>query len=96
MGVVHLTPAKMQHWASLPEDPPVAVNDRQVRVYAEQQGGVTLRYWKLALARVWGDPFMMTNDEVAKRLGVAESDLEQIVADTNAALAWNSPRCHLE
>lgn len=47
-------------------------------------------------ARVWGDPFMMTNDEVAKRLGVAESDLEQIVADTNAALGWNGPRCHLE
>lgn len=93
VGVVHLTPAEMQHWASLPEDHPVAVNDRQVRAYAETQGGLTLQYWKLALGRVWGDPFMMTNDEVARRPGVAEADLEQIVTETNAALGWNDPRC---
>ena len=36
---------------SLPEDHPVKVNERQVKAYAET-GGVTLRYWQLALGRV--------------------------------------------
>ena len=93
MAVVHLTPAEMKRWESLPDDHPVAVNDRRLRSYAEQQGGLTLQYWKLALARVWGDPSMMTNDEVAKQLDASESDIEQIVTETNAALGWNGPSC---
>lgn len=72
------------------------MNDRQVRAYAEKQAGLTLQYWKLALARVWGDPFMMTNDEVARRLGVSESELEQIVTETSVALGWNGPRCRAQ
>ena len=71
-------------------DPRALAADDDVRAYAEKQGGLTLAYWRLALGRIWGEPYMMTMDEVAKRLGRPVSELQGLVDETHAALGWES------
>jgi hypothetical protein len=87
MAIAHLSPEEMRQFAEAGKRYPRAVKlDQLIRAYAEQQGGLTLSYWKLALGRLWGDPIMMTTDEVAKRLGRPVSELRRIVEETDRAI----------
>jgi len=67
-----------------PEDPG-AVKDARLKEYAERTGGDTLRFWKLALGRIWGDPIMMSGYEAASRLGLSRSEVERIESESAVA-----------
>jgi hypothetical protein len=87
MAIAHLSPEEMRQFADADKRYPRAVKlDELVRAYAEQQGGLTLSYWKLALGRLWGEPIMMSTDEVAKRLHRPVSELQAIVEETDRAV----------
>lgn len=89
MGVAHLGPDEMAYFADPSQRYPQAVRaDEQIRDYAERTGGLTLEYWQLALGRIWGQPYMMTTDEVAKRLRRPISELQRIEDETSRALGW--------
>lgn len=88
MSVAHLDAEAMAFFASRPSDDPAVIADAKIREYAEQQGGHTLAYWRLCLGRIWGDPIMMTSDEVAKRLGWSLTEAEAINAETMRACGW--------
>src|SRR5262249_30952061 len=89
MGVAHLSPDEMAYFSdSARRYPPAVLADQRLREYAERVGGLTLRYWQLALGRVWGQPYMMTVDEAASRLGLPISQLQAIDDETNRALGW--------
>ena len=88
MSVVHLDVDEMAFFASRPSDDPAVIADAKIREYAEQQGGRTLAYWRLSLGRIWGDPIMMTSDEVAKRLGWSVAEAEEIDDRTMRACGW--------
>jgi hypothetical protein len=89
MGIAHLDPEEMAYFTDPSRRYPPAVRaDEQLRGYAERVGGLTLEYWQLALGRVWGRPYMMTTDEVAKLLDRPLSELERIEEETNQALGW--------
>lgn len=88
MGVAHLDQDTMKFFRDRnPEDPSV-IADSRIQEYAERTGGVTLKYWQLALGRIWGEPFMMSNDEVARRLELPESDIDEIFAETMTACGY--------
>lgn len=89
MGVAHLSPDEMAYFSDPTRRyPPALEADQRLREYAEHVGGLTLRYWQLALGRVWGQPYMMTTDEAASRLGLPISELQLIEDETNRALGW--------
>jgi hypothetical protein len=93
MTIAHLTPEDMRQFAEADRrNPRVTKLNQLLRAYAEQQGGLTLSYWKLAMGRIWGDPVMMTTDEVAKRLQLPVSQLQGIVEETDRAIrpAWEA------
>lgn len=78
MSVAHLDDEAMAFFASRPSDDPAVIADTKIRRCAEEQGGRTLEYWRLSLGRIWGDPIMMTADEVALRLGWTVEEAEEI------------------
>lgn len=94
MGVIHLDDAAMEFFRRRSPHDPAVIADERLRAYAERTGGVTLEYWRLAMGRIWGEPFMMTDDEVAKRLKRPISELKAIVAETNAACGWSTGGGH--
>lgn len=90
MTIAHLDEDDMAYFLDdARRDPRALAADRQVRAYAEERGGLTLAYWRLALGRIWGEPYMMTIDEVAKRLKRPVSELQVVVDETHAALGWD-------
>jgi hypothetical protein len=88
VSVVHLGAEEMALFAARPSDNPAAIADAKIRGYAEQQGGRTLAYWQLCLGRIWGEPIMMTSDEVAKRLGWPEAEADEIEDQTMRACGY--------
>lgn len=49
--------------------------------YATRKGGITLAFIRLFNAPFWGDPDIVGIPDVAKRLGVSESQLKKIYND---------------
>jgi hypothetical protein len=88
VSVAHLDAEAMAFFASRPNDAPSVIADAKIREYAERQGGRTLAYWRLCLGRIWGDPIMMTSDEVAKRLGWSVAEADEINDQTMRACGW--------
>jgi hypothetical protein len=72
----------------LSDDPAVAklYELLKAEAEAERRGGMTLAVWKLHMAQLWGEPLVMTSDEVAKRVGVPISRVVAIISETKAAV----------
>lgn len=70
----------------LSRDPAVAKLYELLKAEAERRGGVTLAVWKLHMARLWGEPLIMTSDEVAQRLNLPVSRVTAIITDTKDAV----------
>lgn len=95
MTVVHHTPQDMAAWrASWDRDPAIAKLYEFIVDYATQRGGLVLAVWKLHMGQIFGEPVMMTPDEVAKRLKLPLSDVTKIIADTDAFVRprWKGTR----
>lgn len=90
MGVVHLGEDEMAMFRDRRADDPAVIADSRIKTYAEEQGGLALAYWKLAMGRVWGDPIMMTDDEAAARLDVPLGDVDAIFDETMNACGYGS------
>lgn len=89
MAIAHLDDEAMSYFLDRSRRDPRALQaDDDLRAFAEERGGLTLAYWKLALGRIWHEPYMMTIDEVAIRLERPVSDLQKVVDETHAALGW--------
>lgn len=82
MGIVHMDQSEMDLFRNRRPDDPTLIADEKIKNYAEARGGFTLAVWKLAMGRLWGEPFMMTKDEVSIRLNRAESDVQAIYDET--------------
>jgi hypothetical protein len=70
----------------LSSDPAVDQLYELLKAEAERRGGATLAVWKLHMARLWGEPLVMSADEVAKRLSLPVSEVAAIVADVQRAV----------
>jgi hypothetical protein len=87
MAVVRMDPAEFAALGGrLSDDPAVAKLYELLKAEAERRGGMTLAVWKLHMARLWGEPLVMTSDEVAKRLGAPVSRVVAIISETKAAV----------
>jgi hypothetical protein len=87
MPVVHIDPAELAALGGkLSDDPAVAKLYELLKGEAEGRGGATLAVWKLHMARLWGEPLIMTSDEVAKRLRLPVSDVAAMIAETKGAV----------
>jgi hypothetical protein len=83
--IVHHTPEDMKAWRdSWAEDPGIAKLYELTRRHAIEQGGLTLAVWKLHMGQIFGEPIMMTADDVAGRLELPVSAVVKIIDDTNA------------
>lgn len=90
MGVAHLDQEAMDFFKNRSPEDPAVIADARIKEYAEQAGGLTLQYWKLKLGRIWGDPIMMTDDEVAKRLNLPIADLRKVSDETMESCGFNT------
>jgi hypothetical protein len=55
------------------------------------RGGLALEIWRLHMGQLFGEPVMMTSDQVANKLDMPEEEVQTIVADVmNVVL----PRWH--
>ncbi len=88
---VRLSDADMRGFAeSEKADPAIAKFYALQRELAEQRGGLVLELWKLLQGRIFGLPWMMSLDEAAARLGIAEQEADNLAADFSQAAmnAW--------
>jgi len=95
MTVVHHTPQDMAAWrASWEKNSAIAKLYELIVDYATQRGGLVLGVWKLHMGQIFGEPIMMTADEVAERLKLPLSDVTKIIDDTNAHVRpkWKATR----
>ncbi len=92
MGIVNLSAEEMESFRNRSPDEPSVLADQKIRAYAERTGGLTFEYWRLAMGRIWGDPYMMTVEEVAKRLNRPVADLKAVIEETNVACGWRPAR----
>jgi hypothetical protein len=75
----------MRAWrASFAKDPAIAKLYELIVKRANEKGGVALAVWRLHMGQIFGEPIMMTPDEVAKRLKLPVSDVTRIVRDIDA------------
>src|SRR3954454_8933723 len=87
MTVVNLSPAEMKGFeASAAANPGIAKLYELIREHATQKGGIVLDVWRLHLGRIFGEPIMMTPDEVAKRLSLPLSTVTGIIEGTRKAV----------
>jgi hypothetical protein len=85
--VVRITPAEIEELAGrLSTDPAVAKLYELTKEHVEREGGLTLAVYKLHLARLWGEPFVMTSDEVARRLQLPVSRVTEIMTEVQNAV----------
>lgn len=56
----------------------------EVVAFAEQQGGITLAYWRLARGPFFGERTLMTISEAARELKVPTSTLQAVRSATHA------------
>ncbi len=86
MPVVHMNEAELAALGGrLSEDPAVDKLYRLIKERAEREGGTTLAVWRLHMARLWGEPLMMTSDEVASRLKLPVSVVEGAITSVRKA-----------
>jgi len=93
MTIVHHTPEDMKAWRkSWAQDPAIAKLYELTVRRATEQGGLTLKVWKLHMGQIFGEPVMMSSDEVARRLKLPLSDVMRVIEDTNAHVvpAWKA------
>jgi hypothetical protein len=67
-------------------DPAIAKLYELIVAHATAKGGRTLEVWRLSMGRLFGDPVMMTTDEVAARLDLPVSEVTRVIEETNAAV----------
>lgn len=72
--------------ASEARDPAIAKLYEFEREFAETRGGRILDVWTLHQGRIFGLPWMMTLDEVAKRLGITDEEVNAAVAELRASV----------
>lgn len=82
MGIVHMNQSEMDFFRNRRPNDPAVLADKKIRNYAEAKGGLTLAVWRLTMGRLWGEPLMMTKDEVSVRLNRTESDVQAIYDET--------------
>jgi hypothetical protein len=87
MPVVYHTPESLAEWqASTAADPAMAkLRDLTVE-YVQAQGGLVLDVWRHYMGQWFGEPWMMTLNEVGARLGISENHAENIVRATDAVV----------
>ena len=89
MGVVYVSLSEEElrgFAASEARDPAIAKLYELEREFAETRGGRVLDVWRLYQGRIFGLPWMMTLDEVAKRLGIADAEVNAAAAELRAAV----------
>jgi hypothetical protein len=87
MTVVKLSPDEMRGFAaSEARNPGIARLNALIREHVLAQGGVALEVWRLHLGQIFGEPVMMTPDEVAKQLGFSVSEVTSIIEETRKAV----------
>lgn len=87
MGVANLDEETMGFFRNRSPEDPAVIKDAWLKDYAERVGGNTLRYYQLALGRIWDVPIMMTDDEAAKRLNLSAAEVQQIEDEAAAGYA---------
>ncbi len=93
MTVVNLNPRQMQDFDdSRARMPAMAKLYEFEAAAARQQGGFVLEVWELHQGQLFGKPWMMTLDEVAKRLSVPVSRVADAVntVDGEAVPRWKA------
>jgi hypothetical protein len=55
------------------------------------RGGLALEIWRLHMGQLFGEPVMMTLDEVAKQLAMPEEEVKEIAGDVHKVVL---PRWH--
>lgn len=87
MVVLQLSPKEMEGFAeSRARDPAIAKLYELEVAYVTERGGLALELWHLHRGDLFGDPWIMTLDECAKRLEVPEEELSRIAAEMNASV----------
>ena len=88
MNKIELTDSDMEFFRGRPNDDPAVIADAKIKAYAESRGGEVLAYWRLALARIWGDSFMMADAAVSEKLGLPMERLDAIYDETMRACGY--------
>lgn len=91
MVVTHLSDEELDAFkASARDNPAVAKLNELEIAHVTEVGGIALDVWRLYQGVIFGDPIMMSADEVASRLELPVSEVEGIIEDVNAAVrpAW--------
>lgn len=99
MTVVRQTPEEFAELAGrLSADPAVNRLYELTKAHAEKAGGETLAVWQLHMGRLWGRPYVMTVDEVARRLSLPVSLVTERVNEVNRAVRpkWFATREYKE
>ncbi|SRR6266702_5190494 len=87
MGVIQLSPEDLKSLRDVMDADPVSTKLRVLIVdYATKEGGQTLAFWRLFQGFLFGEPHMMSADEVAKRMGLPVSKMHAIYAETMEAV----------
>jgi len=82
MAIVKITPEEMHELGGrLSADPAVAKLYELIKGEAEKQGGSVLAVWRLHLGKLWGNPYVMSPDEVARRLDLPVSEVSRRIDD---------------
>lgn len=91
--VIQHTPKEIRQWQKELDKRPASKKWSELMVaYARAQGGLTLEYWRLSSGPDFGEPQMMSSDEIASRLDVPVSDLHLIYRATMEAIVpvWHA------
>lgn len=86
MPVVRLSPPEMVAFASEGRDPAIRKLEEITARYVTQQGGLLERIWRLHQGYIFGEPIMMTTDEIAKQLKLPLSEITAILAPADQAI----------
>ena len=85
-----LSDAEMRGFAkSEAADPAIAKLYALERQFAEQRGGRTLDLWRLHQGRIFGLPWMMSLDDAAARLGIAEAEATALATELRESV-WRT------
>ena len=93
VGYVSLSEEELRGFAeSEARDPAIAKLYLLEREFAEMRGGRILDVWKLFQGRIFGLPWMMTLDEVAKRLGITDEEANAAAAEVTETVVplWHA------
>jgi hypothetical protein len=85
--ITHHTPEQLADWLAAEEQDPAMIRLRDLTVdYVTAQGGLTLDVWRLYMGHWFGGNVMMTTDDVALELGIAEQLAVNIIRSTDAVI----------